>query len=155
MNVAILLRNNLDFSQLSMYASRHINASKDHNIVTCCVNNIKPAFKVDTANLPLTDINLFNGLIISTCIDTTMFAKSMVRRNDILFYVWDLEWHRRGNKDYFRNIAAFRNVLLATRSNSYAMELLKYSGVKTDIITPDFNVSHLIDRYEHLRQTNS
>lgn len=156
MNLAILLRNNFDFSQLSYYASMQINSFiKNHpsvNLITCCLNNTPQKFGVRTANVPITELNSFDGLIITTDIDTTMFAKNLVRQNDVLFYVWDLEWLRAGNKNYFRNISAYRNVLLATRSQPYAIELMKYSGVKTSLITNNFNIPQLLNGYQQHRQ---
>lgn len=159
MNVAVLLRNNFDFSQISYHASVQINSFvrqyTDSNIITCCLNNTPQKFAIKTANVPLTELNSFDGLIITTDIDTTMFAKNLVRRNDILFYVWDLEWLRAGRKDYFRNIQAYRDVLLATRSKSYAVELMKYTGVMTNLITPNFNIPQLINGYQQSRQPSA
>lgn len=152
MNIAILLRNSLDFSQLGYNASTQINSyiknNPDDKLITCCLSNTPPTFKANTANVSITDLNLFDGLVISTCIETTLFAKGLVKDNDIIHYVWDLEWLRAGKKDYFQNIAAYRNVILATRSNMYAVELFKYSGIATKLITPNFNIQYLADAYK-------
>lgn len=159
MNVAILLKNNLDFSQLSFYASMQINRlltqNPEVNLITSCLNSTPQQFKVPTANVPITELNVFDGLIISTSIDTTLFAKNLVRKNDIIHYVWDLEWLRRGNKNYFHNIDAYRDVILATRSQSYAVELMKYSGVMTKLITPNFNIASLLNGYRQYRQQST
>jgi hypothetical protein len=158
MNLAVLLKNNFDFSQLSYVASLQINSFLENytnsKLVVCTLNNNPQVFKVRTANIPVTELNSFDGLIITTCIDTTLIAKNLVRHNDIIFYVWDLEWlHTR--KDYFKNIEAFRDVTLATRSQVYAAELMKYSGTATNIITPNFNLSQLLNGYQQSRQRNN
>ena len=159
MNIAILLKNNFDFSQLSYNASmqinNYINKHPDHKITVCSLNNNPPTFRVNTANMSIVDMNSFDGLIITTCIDTTLFAKHLTKDNPIIHYVWDLEWIRRGKKDYFRNIAAYRRVLLATRSNTHAMQLFKYSGIRTDIVTPNFNIEYMVNAYNRIKSTSS
>jgi hypothetical protein len=89
----------------------------------------------------------FKGTIITTTLDTTTLALARNTRKDnqIIFYVWDLEWTRPQNNDYLSNYHIFNTAhKLVARSANHAKAIENYCNRKVDSIVEEFNVQEII-----------
>ena len=89
----------------------------------------------------------FDGVLISTNLETTKMMMACIKSTKKFFYVWDLEWIRR-KKNYMYNLQAYQNIELITRSFEYARLLENYCNKKVKAIVPDFNLYGILEYVE-------
>ncbi len=140
----------LDSSQLSYVLISRINnlllERPDLDIVLFYENMGSPCMNTLFACMNISEIWNFNGLLISTNIETTELSIKCLSPERKIFYVWELEFL--SNKNYLSNLETYRNkdISLVTCSNSYCSELENYCN-RTAKVIEDFNLKELIDDY--------
>lgn len=154
MNVGIIV-NELDNSQLAFLAINQCNVlPPEYNPVIFYKENLSPCVKPKFSIMSTTEINGFSGLLISTNIDTTLMMTSVPNSAKKMFYVWDLEWLRRGKNDYLFNMRAFRNkeVALVCRSTEHALAVSQYANRENILVVPNLHLAHIIKFEEQLNE---
>lgn len=114
----------------------------------------QPCSKPLCATMNATEIWSFNGILVSTDIDTTIMSLNAISPARRLFYVWDLEWMRRAKHDFMYNMRAFRDprVELIARSHSHAYVIDNYANRAVNAIIPDFNIKNILDYLERTHE---
>ena len=93
--------------------------------------------------MSLNEIWNFNGVLVSTNINTTLALKKCFAPSKKIFYVWDLEWTRPHGHDFLYNIKAFKNINLIARSDEQAEAIKNYCNIDVSGIVEDFNLQEL------------
>jgi len=148
-NIGIIVPN-LGANQMGFFALNYVNNLVTQTNVDCTLfyeELVQPCTKPLCATLNISEIWSFNGILISTTIDNTLFSIKSVAAKRKLFYVWDLEWIRR-KKNYMYNLQAYQNIELITRSFEYARLLENYCNKKVKAIVPDFNLYGILEYVE-------
>jgi len=98
------------------------------------------------AVMNIAEIWHYQGLLISTTLDNTLFSLKVASNLIRAFYLWDLEWLR-SNKDYLANIAILRHpeLLLIARNEECAFELNRYCNRQPNFIMPQLRFADLAD----------
>ncbi len=155
MNIGIILPD-MGVSQLAYMAINQCNICAnitDDSYFIFFEDMQKPCVKPTVACMNVSELHTFEGLLVSTSIETTLTALSCVTNSKKIFYVWDLEWIRNKN-DFLYNMKAFRNeqVELMCRSEQHAKLVHNYSNRKPSLIFNNFN---LLALREHTREKRS
>lgn len=95
----------------------------------------------------ISEIWSFNGLLISTTFDNTIYSLKLKSNVQRAFYLWDLEWLR-GNKNYLHNLSILLNprLSLITKNKETAKELERYSNRQANFISSTLNLTNLADK---------
>lgn len=156
MNKLGFLLPHLGSSQAAFYTINTANimfGQPDIDITIFYKELFQPCSKPLCASMNAAEIWGFDGVLISTDIDTTLMSLNAVAPKRRLFYIWDLEWTHAGKNDFIYNMQAFRNprVELVARSNSHAYVIDNYANRPVNAIIPDFNIHYILD---YLERTN-
>lgn len=146
-SVGVIL-NNLIQNQLAFFAIHGLNnLTYNSHDIDCMVfiENISPPCVPPL--FPVMDclqIWNFNGLLISTTLENTMYSLKSTTSAKKMFYIWDVEWLR-NKKDFQSNINILRNkeLTLVTRSEDYADLTYNYCGIRPHVVE-HFNTTELI-----------
>ena len=113
-------------------------------------NTKMPCVKPLVSCMNISELHTFNGILISTSIDTTLSALNAITNTRKIFYVWDLEWLRPNKNNFLYNMQAFRNekVELMCRSEHHAKVIRNYCNREPSLI---FNNLNLLALKEHLK----
>ena len=108
-------------------------------------NVIQPAIRPHCACLNSNEIWSFDGILITTNLDSALTATNAVNNAENILYLWDLEWLR-GNKDYLYNINILRkpNLKVMARSESHAKAIENYANIKVSRVVTDANILGMI-----------
>jgi hypothetical protein len=147
MNIGIILPN-LEIGQLAYESLTTINeeisrgSPHDYrvffeNIGIQCVN---PLCSIQN----ISEIWAYEGLLISTTLENTLFSLKLTTNVIRVFYIWDMEWLR-ASKNYLHNLSILRhpNLILISRTPSAAKELERYSNRSPNLITPRLSFKEL------------
>lgn len=115
-------------------------------------NMAAPCVRPLVTCLNISELHTFNGVLISTSIDTTLYAINAITNTKKIFYVWDLEWIRPNKNNFLYNMQAFRNenVEITCRSERHAKLIGNYCNRKPSLI---FNNLNLLALKEHMKDT--
>lgn len=136
-------------SQLSFYVVNQVNnISNLHPKYDFCLfleNLIRPAIIPNCAVMHANEIFGFDGVLISTNINSAIACSKAVNKAKNIFYVWDLEWLRKQN-DFIHNISAFRSpyIHLIARSESHKKIIEDYCNKKVEAVIPDINIMEIL-----------
>lgn len=151
MNIGIIVPH-LGASQISFYAIKAINqlvqSGYKDDLVLFFENLVPPILSPQCATICINELMSFKGVLITTTIDNTTNALAMNSRKDnqIIFYVWDLEWMRPGKNAYLYNYKAFQQATkIIARSQAHAKAIENYSNRKVDLIIEEFNIERIIE----------
>ena len=99
---------------------------------------LQPLFPV----LNVSKTRSFDGVLISGDIRTTVMASNSLQARHRIFYVWDLEWLRRGKGDFVQNMLAFRHpsIKLIARSLSHKKMIERYCNKEVSAVIPWFDL---------------
>jgi hypothetical protein len=100
------------------------------NLEPTCVNPLNCAL------MPLAEMFGFqDGILITTDIDTTLFAINAPISSKIIFYVDDIEWMR-GNNNYLQNIKVYQSKYCSVicKSADYSRYLNNYANISTPVV---------------------
>jgi len=146
------LVNDLTASQLSFYLIKNLNDYKEKEDLEAVLffensssSAIKPAFPLMAIN----EIWNFDGVLISTDVETTLCLKKCFAPAKKIFYVWDLEWMRNKaglTKEFESIIQAFNDesIELIARSKDHAKAIENISNRKIKHIVENFNIEKLM-----------
>lgn len=97
----------------------------------------------------ISEVFSFNGMLISTNLRNTAIMLKAKTNAKKIFYVWDLEFLRRGNSDFLRNNEIYRHpdIKIVCRSADHAKVLENYSNRKPDAIIPTINLLGIYNEF--------
>lgn len=149
MNVGIILPN-LGMSQLAYLAINQANLGDrfgKHNYFLFFQDIELPCIKPRVACLNISELSNFDGVLISTNVDMTLMAMRAVNNVKYIFYVWDLEWIRRGGINFQEAMKVFRNpeVSLVARSDDHAKAIINYCNREPSLIAPNLNIEAILE----------
>lgn len=150
----------LGASQAAFYAintANYLFGKPDLDVTIFYQELFQPCSKPLCATLNGSEVWTFDGILITTNINTTIMATNALSPKRRLFYVWDLEWLRPNNKDFFYNIQAYRNpkVELVARTLAHAQVIENYANRPVNAIIPDFNINYMFDYLERTNDTTT
>lgn len=133
-------------SQSSFFGISSINTScldddADYSIFE--LNHVDPITRIRCGVFPITLAYLYDGVLISTDIETTKFSLEGCRAEKRIFYVWDLEWMRRPKLFESNQIYSLPELTIVCRSKEHADCIKRVSGRDVHIMQ-NFNVKELI-----------
>jgi hypothetical protein len=111
------------------------------NLERACVNPLL------TGLMPLASIYGFhNGILITTDIDTTLFAVKAPISSKIIFYMDDIEWMRHGKQNYVYNLNAYKSKFctVVCKSEDYARYLYNYANIKASVVS-GYNIKGILE----------
>ena len=144
--------NNLMASHLSFSLIKNLNEYVDESNSEAVVffeNSSSSIIRPNFATMSLNEIWNFNGVLVSTNINTTLALKKCFAPSKKIFYVWDLEWMRPAmgqNIEFERVVQAFsyESIDLLARSKDHAKAIENYSNRKVKHIVENFNIEKLM-----------
>ena len=144
--------NNLMASHLSFSLIKNLNEYVDESNSEAVVffeNSSSSIIRPNFATMSLNEIWNFNGVLVSTNINTTLALKKCFAPSIKIFYVWDLEWMRPAmgqNIEFERVVQAFsdESIDLVARSKDHAKAIENYSNRKVKHIVENFNIEKLM-----------
>ena len=151
MNTGIIIPD-MGASQLGYMALNQANLLAQQN-ESCFIffeNTKLPCVRPLVSCMNISELHTFNGTLISTSIDTTLYAINSITNTRKIFYVWDLEWLRPNKNNFLYNMQAFRNeqVEIMCRSERHAKLIENYCNRKPSLI---FNNLNLLALREHMK----
>lgn len=149
MNKIGVVLDNIGPSQLAFYTINQFNLfSKKIHDIDCCIftqNICTPVLQPHCAVMNISESMSFDGDLISCSFEFADKLIKSVNKSKKHFHVWSLEWLINPYLyEKYINILRNQELSLSTRSMSYATAIEKYSGVKIDNITPNFNIKKII-----------
>ena len=147
-NIAAIV-DSLGPSQSSFYLIKQFNdliKSVDYSPV-CFYNNItNPVVTPFFSCMNASGLSSFEGLAISTSIETAGLLLNTSSKVDRCMYVWDLEWLRTP-LDFENSISIFRhpNLKIIARSQSHKDIIENYTNKKVSGIVEDWKVKDLVN----------
>lgn len=150
MKAGVLLKD-LSSSQLAFLTIGGLNkiadSSKD-DAIAFVKHMARPCAPIHFACLNMCEAIVFDGLLISTDIDTATFALNINTNCKRIFYVWDLEWLRK-KKDFLSNVKVYRDerMTLVARSEEHAKLIENYCNRKVDYIIENFNIPEICNEF--------
>lgn len=134
----------LGASQLAYYTIQAVNKIKDTDCVIYYENMVFPCIKPSCAVMCLNHMINFEGVLISTTINTTISAINVGHKAKHIFYVWDVEWLRIGKQSFLYNLQAYRNnIILVCRDYSHSKLLANYCNRKDINVIPEFDIEKI------------
>lgn len=155
-NVGIIL-DNLGPNQKAFSAIKQINNDIDEgsqtNYTLFYRNMAQPCLHANCSVMNVNEIWHFNGFLIATDIESAILLSKVVNESKKVFYVFDLEWLRRGKNNFFYNMQAFRSpdMKLIVRSSDYIYPVENYTNRNIDRYIPYFNIKNIIGAFDELR----
>lgn len=150
MQLGILL-NNLGPSQLAYLAIRNNNLFVDKRPDIDCIlfyeNFYKPCLPgINVAIMHISEAWNYQGILVSTCLDTTEKLISFPGTKNKFFYVWDLEWLRLKQKHFraLQNIYGSNELFLIARSAEHSKLLSNCWNVGYVPVVDDLNMEALL-----------
>lgn len=143
------LLNHLGPSQLAFYVINQINAigekTVDYDFVLFYEHLVKPCVVPNCMVLNATETFSFHGLLIATTLDNAEVAINSINTARNIYYIWDLDWMRRGQNNYIKNISILRNpkLELIARSQDHASAIENYCNRKVSSIISDANIAEI------------
>lgn len=150
MNIGIVIPH-LGLSQIGFYAisevNRLVHEGKKDDLVLFFEQVVVPVVQPQCGVMCINELMSFKGTLITTTINNTAMtlARNSNSNNKIIFYVWDLEWLRNNQNNYFYNFRVFRSVdKLIARSSEHQQAIENYCNRKPDLIK-NFNLEEMLN----------
>lgn len=108
-----------------------------------------PCMQLQASCMNISEVFSFAGMLISTNLRNTAIAINAKTAAKKIFYVWDLEFLRRGNNDFLRNNEIYRSpeVKIVCRSIDHAKVFENYSNRRPDAIIPSINLLGIYNEF--------
>lgn len=153
MNVGIIIPG-LGNSQLAFFVggqSHYLKQFTSHEPFIFMEDFEPPCMQIQAACMNISEIYSFNGLLISTSLMNTAMVLNVKSNCKKAFYVWDLEFLRRGHDNFFLNSSIYRSpeIKLICRSKEHADALENYCNRKPDMIVQNFNLMEICDEFQN------
>ena len=152
MNVGIIL-NKLDANQRAFSAINGVNSivkKSDHQFTLFYKENGPICCKVATACVPFDRMYNFDGSLIATDLDTTLFMMRTYKPSIRVLYAFELDWVF-GYGNFLANASLLRNkeLVVIAPSTEYAESIKNYSGRACNAIIPSFNIPRIMKVIEN------
>ncbi len=146
--IGVLLED-LSASQLTFYVIKNINdylEKSDIDFVAFFQNSTASMITPRFSTMSVSETWSFSGTVIATSVSTALSIQKTCIPAKKYFYVWDLDWHRRGGQDFEYTIQAYNNpeLNLIARSSSHAKAIKNYCNRDVCGIVDNFNIDQLI-----------
>ena len=146
--IGVLLED-LSASQLTFYVIKNINdylEKSDIDFVEFFQNSTASMITPRFSTMSVSETWSFSGTVIATSVSTALSIQKTCIPAKKYFYVWDLDWHRRGGQDFEYTIQAYNNpeLNLIARSSSHAKAIKNYCNRDVCGIVDNFNIDQLI-----------
>jgi hypothetical protein len=143
-----IIVDNLGASQLSLNVLKETERfanRPDRDAIVFYKNLVPPYIKPMCCCMDISEIYGFNDILISTDIESAIFAAKSVNNSTRYFYVWDIEWMRK-SKNWLSNMIAFldRDTQLIARSKEHARLIKNYCNRDCVIITNKLNFEEVV-----------
>ena len=109
--IGVLLED-LSASQLTFYVIKNINdylEKSDIDFVAFFQNSTASMITPRFSTMSVSETWSFSGTVIATSVSTALSIQKTCIPAKKYFYVWDLDWHRRGGQDFEYTIQAYNN----------------------------------------------
>ena len=154
MDVGILL-NSTGTNQPAFITINRINAMKmidktPYNLTVFYKESGPFCSKLCTTSTSLDKMFSFNGAVIATDLDLSVFMIKAFTPSVKVLYLFELEWTK-GVGNFLVNSAIYNKegLIVIAPSLAYANELENYCGKKVDAIIPQFNIAEIIKVIEN------
>jgi hypothetical protein len=153
MNVGIII-NNLGPNQQAFTTINRVNSLGQMDIpYKLTVFYKEPAqncCRLATASTTFDRIFGFDGVLIATDLDLTLFMLRANMPKVKVLYMFDLDWVR-GFGNYIQNYSMYNdpNLIVIAPSMAYANELTNYCGRKANGVVPQFNILDIMKVVEN------
>ncbi len=147
MNVGIIL-NRLDANQRAFSAINGVNSlvkNKDNQFTLFYKENGPICCKVATACVPFDRMYHFDGTLIATDLDTSLFMMRTYKPSIRVLYMFELDWIF-GYGNFLANASLLNNkdLIVIAPSNEYAEAIKNYSGRVCNAVVPSFNIPKIM-----------
>ena len=150
MNIGIVVPH-LGASQIAFYAIQEINkliaSGYERDTILFFEQLVPQILQPQCATMCINELMSFKGTLITTTLDNTTMAVALNTRKDnqIIFYVWDLEWMRPGKNIYLYNYNAFHKAdKLIARSQNHAKAIENYCNRPVNKVLETFDIKEII-----------
>lgn len=145
--VGIVL-NHLGASQQAFYAIKEINKQLDSHphemdYILFYENMVKPCLQPNCAVMNYSELVGFNGTVIVTSMSQSIFTSNIVSKMKKIFYIWDLDWMRKGQSNFLYNVQAFKDCPIIARSKDHVYHIENYANCKVAGVVEDFRMDEL------------
>ena len=128
--IGVLLED-LSASQQTFYVIKNINdylEKSDIDFVAFFQNSTASMITPRFSTMSVSETWSFSATVIATSVSTALSIQKTCIPAKKYFYVWDLDWHRRGGQDFEYTIQAYNNpeLNLIARSSSHAKAIKNY-----------------------------
>lgn len=143
--IAVIL-NNLGSNQSTFSIISNMNSSCLSNDLDPAIfelNNVTHIMRARFGIFPINYAYLYDGILVSTDVETTKFSLESCRSKKKIFYVWDLEWMRNLKSFESNQIYALPELKIITRSEDHAKCIERVCRRRVDAIIPQFNLKEI------------
>lgn len=133
-------------SQAAFYGISKMNVECASSNLDCSIfelNHVPPIIRARFGIFPITLAYLYDGILISTDIETTKFSLESCRASKRIFYVWDLEWMRKLRSFDSNQIYSLPELTIVCRSKEHADCIERISRRKVHVM-PVFSIKELV-----------
>lgn len=112
-----------------------------------------PCMQIMVSCMNLSEVFSFTGTLIATNLkNAAIMAKANTNALKV-FYVWDLEFLRRGNNNFEANNQIYRNkdIKIVCRSEEHAKVFANYTNRQPDLIVPCINIVEIHEKLQNKR----
>ena len=146
--IGVLLED-LSASQLTFYVIKNINdylEISDIDYVAFFQNSTASMITPRFSTMSVSETGSFSGTVIATSVSTALSIQKTCIPAKKYFYVWDLDWYRRGGQDFEYTIQAYNNpeLNLIARSSSHAKAIKNYCNRDVCGVVDNFNIDQLM-----------
>lgn len=146
MNSVGLVLPHLGVSQISYYALNEFEKHKELNRVIFFENLLSSMVIPSCATMCVNQLPNFSGTLVTSTIENTLLALNLCnpKITKIIFYIWDLEWLRRGKNNYLYNLPAYqKSHSIISRSKYHVGPIKNYCGREPTLIE-SFNLEEIL-----------
>lgn len=150
MKIGIAL-NNLGPSQLcyhlALQANTMVGSRSDVDVIAFYEDMQRPCLEMNFAHMQLAEGWGFDGVMVATSFSTAAKILRFPGPSRKLFYVWDLEWMRMGQKDFrsLQKVYGTNELTLVARSEDHARILSQVWNRDVGIITDNLDLNRFIE----------
>ena len=149
MNVGLILPH-VGPSQLAYYGINQCVIAQEHtpfDYFVCFREEQPPCMPIRLACMNISELYGFNGIVISTDLESSSMMLSAINNTLKFFYVWDLEWLRPNKSNFLSNMNIYRNpnLELIAQSEDHAKAIENYCNRKPKLVVQNLNLTEIIN----------
>ncbi len=137
------------FNQLNYYLVKNSNEQVEINKISFIgfYENLSPTYmKTNFPLMQMYEIFNYDGVLISTDLNTTNKVINAFSPAKRIFYIWDLEWLRlpKKNFSYIKDVYRNKNIKLIARSQEHKKAIENSWNRKVEGVVENFNYEQLL-----------